>query len=163
MASRQCHHCKQWIEKDEPHDCWTTTPAALTRDLPEDLQDAWERLRDTAMEFGEQRVYASHNSIMFSRTTCYFFVRPRKKVLEVVFFLGRAVRAPQIRSVVETSRLKKAHVVYVQHRDEVEAPITEWLQEAYERSDALSAKKPAASTARKGANKAPKKTAKKKR
>jgi len=46
MAGRECYHCKQWVEAGEPHDCWTTTEAALTKDLSEDLQDAWERLRD---------------------------------------------------------------------------------------------------------------------
>ena len=56
----------------------------LTEDLSEDLHEAWERLRETAVEFGEQRIYASHNSIMFSRTSCYFFVRPKKSYLEVV-------------------------------------------------------------------------------
>ena len=45
MTARQCHHCKQWIEAGEAHDCWTTTEAALTDDLSEDLREAWERLR----------------------------------------------------------------------------------------------------------------------
>ena len=93
-AGHECYHCKQWVEAGEPHDCWTTTETALTKDLSEDLQDAWERLRETALEFGEQRVYASHSSIMFSRRACYFFVRPKKKMLEVCFFLGRAVKSP---------------------------------------------------------------------
>src|ERR671926_370196 len=97
MAKRQCHHCKQWIGVGEEHDCWSTTEAALTRDLTVDLREAWERLRETATEFGEQRIYASHHSIMFSRAACYFFVRPRKTRLEVCFFLGRTLRAPQIR------------------------------------------------------------------
>ena len=43
----------------EAHDCWTTTEAALTADLSEDLKDAWERLRETAADFGDQRIYAS--------------------------------------------------------------------------------------------------------
>ena len=30
MATRQCYHCKQWIEEGEAHDCWTTTEEALT-------------------------------------------------------------------------------------------------------------------------------------
>ena len=92
------------------------------------------------VEFGEQRIYASHKSIMFARKTCYFFVRPRKSALEIVFFLGRAVTAPQVRKVIEASRVKRAHIVRVTHRDEVEAPITDWLQEAYEVSDTLSGK-----------------------
>jgi hypothetical protein len=137
MAGHECYHCKQWIEEGEPHDCWTTTEDALTRDLPEDLQDAWERLRETALTFGDQRVYASHKSIMFSRESCYFFVRPKKSVLEICVFLGRAVKAPQVRRVAPASRAKMAHILHVRHRDEVEAPITDWLKEAYEVSDTL--------------------------
>jgi hypothetical protein len=138
MPGHTCHHCKQWVESGDPHDCWTTTEAALTRDLSEDLQEAYDRLRETVVEFGEQRIYASHKSIMFSRTACYFFVRPKKNALEIVFFLGRAVKAPHVRKVVSASQVKRAHVVHVRHRDEVEAPITDWLREAYEVSDTLS-------------------------
>lgn len=48
------------------------------------LQDAYARLRETAVEFGEQRIYASHSSIMFSRMACHFFVRPKRKHLELI-------------------------------------------------------------------------------
>jgi hypothetical protein len=132
MPGRECYHCKQWVDPDEPHDCWTTTEAALTQDLSEDLRDAWERLRETAVSFGEQRIYASHKSIMFSRKSCYFFVRPKKSVLEVCVFLDRAVKAPQVRRVDRSSKTKLAHLIHVRHRDEVEPPITDWLREAYE-------------------------------
>jgi hypothetical protein len=137
---RECYHCKQWVADGEAHDCWTTTEAALTKDLSEDLQEAWERLRDTAVAFGEQRIYASHHSIMFSRKSCYFFVRPKRNFLEVCIFLGRTVRAREIRRVDRTSKTKAAHLLQIRHRDEVEAPITGWLREAYDLSDVLAAK-----------------------
>ena len=140
MAGRECYHCKQWVEDGEAHDCWTTTEAALTQDLSEDLQDAWERLRETAASFGDQRIYASHKSIMFSRKSCYFFVRPKRNFLEVCLFLGRALKAPQVRRAVRASKTKIAHIIQIRHRDEVEAPFTDWLQEAYELSDVLVAK-----------------------
>ena len=132
MAGRECYHCKQWIEEGQAHDCWTTTEAALTKDLPEDLRDAWERVRETAASFGEQRIYASLNSIMFSRRSCYFFVRPKKTYLEVCVFLGRTVKAPQVRRVEPASRSKNVHFLRITHRDEVEPPITNWLREAYD-------------------------------
>ena len=135
MAGHECYHCKQWVEEGEAHDCWTTTEAALTRDLSEDLRDAWERLRETAVSFGDQRIYASHKSIMFSRKSCYFFVRPKKSHIEVCVFLSRAVKAPQIRRVDRASKAKVVHFIHVRHRDEVEAPLTDWLQEAYELQD----------------------------
>ena len=149
MPGHQCYHCKQWVEEGEAHDCWTTTEAALTRDLSEDLQEAYERLRESAMEFGEQRVYASHHSIMFARKACYFFVRPRKSYLEVCLFLGRPVKAPQIKRVENPSRAKVANLVHVRHRDEVEAPLTDWLREAYELPDRLAAAAAAAKPPRK--------------
>ena len=167
MKGHECYHCKQWVEEDEAHDCWTTTEAALTKDLSEDLQDAYVRLRDSAVELGEQRIYASHSSIMFSRTACHFFVRPKRKHLELVIFLSRAVKAPHIKKVVESSKTKRAHIIHITHRDEVEAPITDWMREAYELQDSASASarpKPARATARQGETKKRKaKVAKKKK
>ena len=133
-AGRECFHCKQWVEPGESHDCWTTTEAALTADLSEDLRDAWERLRETAAAFGDQRIYASHKSIMFSRKSCYFFVRPKTTFLEVIVFLDRPLKAAQVRKVVEASKSRTANIMRIVHRDEVEPPITDWLREAYERS-----------------------------
>jgi hypothetical protein len=145
MSGRECYHCKQWIEDGEEHDCWTTTEAALTQELSDDLRDAWERLRETAVSFGDQRIYASHKAIMFSRKSCYFFVRPKRNFLELCVFLGRTVKAPQVRRSDGASKSKVYHIIHIKHRDEVEAPITDWLREAYELSDVFASK---ASTAR---------------
>ena len=145
MPGHQCYHCKQWVEEGEAHDCWTTTEAALTADLSEDLRDAWERLRDAAAALGEQRIYASHKSIMFSRKSCYFFVRPKKQSLEVCIFLRRTLKSPRIRRADAASSSKIVHFVDVRHRDEVEPPLTDWLREAYESSEHPTTKRPAAS------------------
>jgi len=137
MAGRECYHCKQWIQDGEAHDCWTTTEAALTQDLSADLREAWERVRETAVGFGDQRIYASHHSIMFSRNSCYFFVRPKKSFIELCVFLGREVKAPQVRRVDSASKSKIVHFIRITHRDEVEPPVTDWLREAYEFSGPL--------------------------
>ena len=77
---------------------------------------------------------------MFSRKSCYFFVRPKKNFLELCIFLGRTLKALQVRRVDRASKSKVYHIIHIKHRDEVEAPITEWLQEAYELSDVLAPK-----------------------
>ena len=77
---------------------------------------------------------------MFSRKSCYFFVRPKKTFLEVCVFLGRAVKGPQIRRVDRSSKSKLVHVLRITHRDEVEAPVTDWLREAYDFSGLIAAK-----------------------
>src|ERR1700722_11679388 len=146
MSGRECYHCKQWVEEGEDHDCWSTTEAALTRDLSDDLHDAWARLRETAVSFGDQRIYASHHSIMFSRKTCYFFVRPKQKYLELCVFLGRRLEAPQVRRVDQASKLKLYHLIRITHRDEIEASITDWLQKSDDVSAELSKPGPSKST-----------------
>ena len=93
-------------------------------------------MRETAVSFGEQRIYASHKSIMFSRRSCYFFVRPKRNSLELCVFLGHELKAPQVFD--RASKSKIAHIIQIRHRDEVEAPVTDWLREAYELSDAPS-------------------------
>jgi hypothetical protein len=145
MAGRECYHCKGWIEDGQLHDCWTTTESALTADLSEDLREAWERLRETAAGFGDQRIYASHHSIMFSRRSCYFFVRPKRTYLEVCVFLERQVSAPPVRRVERASTSKMVHFLRITHRDQVEPPVTDWLHEAYELSDRSPARAAAAS------------------
>jgi Domain of unknown function (DUF5655) len=65
-------------------------------------------------------------------------VRPRKRFLEVGVFLGRTIKASQVRRVDRVSKSKLVHIIRITHRDEVEAPVTDWLREAYEVSDVLS-------------------------
>jgi len=151
MKAHECYHCKQWVAEGEHHDCWTTTETALTKDLSEDLQDAYERLREAVVEFGEQRIYASGSCIMFSRTSCYFFVRPKRNWLELAVFLKRAVKSPLVKRAEPKSKVKIANIIRITHRDEVEAPLTEWLREAYDFEPL--AKGAAKKTARKKAKK----------
>ncbi len=163
MPGRECYHCRQWVDDKQVHDCWSTTEEKHTQDLSEDLQDAWARLRETAVSFGEQRIYASHRSIMFSRKVCYCFVRPTKNRLEVCFFLGREEKSPPVRKTYASTKVKTAHMVYLTHRDEVEAPITDWLKEAYDVSMTLKPAPKAPTTKKKTARKRKKTSAKKKK
>jgi len=163
MAGRECYHCKQWVEEGEAHDCWTTTESALTRELSDDLQDAYDRLRESAVELGEQRIYASHHSIMFSRKVCYFFVRPKRSYLEVVVMLGRPLKAAQVKSGGQsaTKRPKYWASIRVTHRDQVEAPLTDWIREAYEYADPAAPKQQKRAVKTRTVKKAVKKTVKK--
>ncbi|MBY0369771.1 hypothetical protein K2X33_03730 [bacterium] len=133
-GKKECYHCKKWLTAKElkTHACWETTEEALTQDLPPALLDAWEKLREAATDFGDQRIYASFRSIMFSRKSCYFFVRPKKSRLELCFFAGRKIKHPSIRKIHPTTKTKYAHMVFVVDSDQVEAPLTDWLQEAYD-------------------------------
>jgi hypothetical protein len=62
-------------------------------------------------------------------------VKPRRNFLEFWIFLGRVVKGPQIKKVVESSRVKRAHLLKITHRDEIDSPITDWMKEAYELQD----------------------------
>ena len=96
---------------------------------------------------------------MFSRKSCYCFVRPKKSFLEVCVFLPRGLKHPKVRRANPASKTKVANMMRIVHRDEVEAPFTDWLLEAYEYSGATSARpvpKSAATRAKRKARATPK-------
>jgi len=96
------------MAKTTPQHPETFTEKALTQSLSGDLSDAWLALRRTAAALGPQRIYASRKAIMFSRSVCHFFVRPKKTFLEICFFVHRTVEDPRIRRVYP-SNTRSAH------------------------------------------------------
>ena len=50
------------------------------------------------------------------------------------------LKASEVRRSDRSSKSKVYHIIQIKHRDEVEAPITDWLQEAYELSDVFASK-----------------------
>jgi Domain of unknown function (DUF5655) len=80
---------------------------------------------------------------MLSRKSCCFFVRQKTSCLELCVFPGPTLRAAQIRRVDRVSKSKLAHFIQITHRDEAEAPVTDWLCEAYDSSGQWKAAAPA--------------------
>ena len=100
--------------------------------LNEDLMDAFSKLRAFARDLGEQRIYSSHKAVMFARKVCYFFVRPKKAFVEVCIFLPEEKTSPAVRKVHRHSKTKFAHMLRLEHADQVEEPLTDWVRQAYE-------------------------------
>lgn len=112
------------------HYDWKVTEAELIDGLDEDLRDAWQKLRAFAADLGTQRIYASAQSIMFSKKVCYFFVRPRKTFLEVWIFLPRKIEG--LKSMQgPTKKVKYCNLCKVVHADQIEEPLTDWIREAF--------------------------------
>ena len=126
MAKKRKKRGKKWEPRAE------VTEAQVTAELNEDLLDAWRKIRRFGAGLGEQRIYASGKSVMFSRKICYFFVRMKKKYLEVCFFAPEQVRSPLIHASERTSKTRVWHQVRIIHADQVEEPITDWLRASYE-------------------------------
>lgn len=119
------------IKTSYHHRTGPVTEGELLRGLDIDLVDAWEKLREFASAIGVQRIYASHNSIMFSKKICYFFVRPRKSFLEVWIFLPRQVEG--LKSMRGGKKIVKyCNLFKLIHPDQVEEPLTDWIREAYD-------------------------------
>lgn len=111
-------------------DHYNTSESYLVDNLPEDLKDAWEKIRDYGSSLGEHRRYASGRAIMFSRKVCFFFVRPKKTYLETVIMLPREDGAEGFK-VAPSTKTKWAHTFKLVHPDQVEGALTEAIDEAY--------------------------------
>jgi hypothetical protein len=122
------------LRKEHPDDYHylPLTERELIEDLPEELQDAWVKLRDSASALGEQRIYTSAKAIMFARRVCYMFVRPKKKYLELTFFLKSKVKHSLVKRVETPSKTKFSHIIHLIHEDQIDEPLTDWLKKAFE-------------------------------
>ena len=103
------------------------TEAELFDGLDEELCDAWEKLRAFAADLGSQRIYASAQSIMFAKKVCYFYVRPRKRFLEVWIFLPRKIEG-LISMQGPSKKEKYCNLFKLVHADQVEEPLTDWIR-----------------------------------
>ena len=112
------------------------TEAELIDGLNEDLRDAWHKLRNFAADLGTQRIYASALSIMFARKVCYFFVRPKKTFLEVWIFLPHKIEGLKFMSS-PAKKIRYCNLFKLIHPDQVEAPLTDWIREAFDFAPAL--------------------------
>jgi hypothetical protein len=112
-------------------DHYNTSESYLIQNLEEDLKDAWFQIRQFGVSLGEQRIYASGKAIMFSKKTCYFFVRPKKSYLEVVIFLKNKRFGDFFKSIQPVSKTKFAHTFRLTHADQVEAELVEAIIEAF--------------------------------
>jgi hypothetical protein len=159
MAGRECYHCKQWIEEGDENDCWTTTETALRR-ISEEISGRLGAAAETAAALGgtTDLRFAQIGDVLTPSRDATSLVRP-DQLPQVCVFLGRTLKAPQVRRVDRASKHKIFHIIQIRHRDEVEAPITDWLREAYELSDTLASK---AGATRANSTPKPKPTKKKK-
>ncbi len=125
---------KPKLKKKKPsasyHKNLNVTEDFLIRDLSEDLQEAWQKLRSFGESLKPQKIYASHNSIMFSKKVCCFFVRPKKSFLEVWIFLPKKVAG--LKSMQSGKKEKYCNLFKLIHADQVEEPLTDWIRESFE-------------------------------
>jgi hypothetical protein len=136
MAGRECYHCKQWVEDGEAHDCWTTTEAALTADSAADLRDAWsDCARRRRVRRPTDLCLAQLGHVL---AQVLLLLRAAEEELSGSLCVSRpALKAPQVRRSGPSSKSKFFNIIQLRHRDEVEAPITDWLREAYDHSESL--------------------------
>lgn len=113
------------------------TEDSLTKNISDDVMDAWLRLKETALSFGEQSLTFSDKAILFTRKGCYLSVRPQKSYLGISFFLGRKVESPIVRETLAPARGTVEHTLRINHQDQIGAPLIQWLKEAYEVAEQL--------------------------
>ena len=69
---------------------------------------------------------------------------PRRASSRSAYSWAGPSKSPHVRRSDRSSKSKFVNIIQIKHRDQVEAPITDWLREAYELSEALATKPKAA-------------------
>lgn len=129
----KCPQCSTFMKKSQAstHVCRPLQDGDLREICEPEIHEAWLKLKNLALELGEQRHYSSTKALMFSKSRCYMFVRPKKNRLELSLFLNRKLDSELVKKILEPSGNRFCHVIHITHEDLIEYPLTEWISEAY--------------------------------
>ncbi|MPM02052.1 hypothetical protein SDC9_48297 [bioreactor metagenome] len=102
------------------------------RNKPEALRATYNKLLSVTQAFGPYNIDIVQSAIFLKTKSTYVEVKTRKTHLIVVFFLNHEVTEFPMARAMRMSKSKVAHELYLQHPDDIDKQVMEWLKESYE-------------------------------
>ena len=95
------------------------------------VRTTYDRLESTLKTFGKFQVSPVINAILFSSESTFLAVKPKNKWLDLEFVLDYQADEFPIHKCVQVSKTRYAHFVRIQHPEEVDEQLIEWIKKAY--------------------------------
>ena len=121
-CGREFRNANQW------HSCEVHTPEDHLADLPEHIQGIYSAVLKAV---GKVRIDAVKSElILYSRSSAFAAIRPRRRFLRLDFRLDRRLASPRIDRVERISPNRIWNGVVLKGREEVDTELKRWLREA---------------------------------
>lgn len=126
----KCGH--QFVTRNMSHSCGRHDLAPMFRDKPPEVRELFERFRLLVEAFGPVTPVVYRDKVAYMVRVRFAGATPRKRWLEVVFWLRRRVESPRIARIETLTPNVHIHRMRVTTLGEVDAELGAWLRESYE-------------------------------
>jgi len=127
-----CPNCKRTFKNTkQEHSCVVKSLDEHFFNKEPGVRTTYDRLESTLKTFGNFQVSPVINVILFSSESTFLAVKPKSKWLDLEFVLGYKADEFPIHKTVRVSKTRFAHFVRIQHPEEVDEQLIEWIKKAY--------------------------------
>ena len=127
-----CPNCqRKFKHTNQDHSCAVTAIESHFFNTEPHVIVAFEKLVQVVNDLGPHEVSSVKHAILFTASTHFLAVKPKRKWLDIEFVLPFPVEGFPIYKTVRASKQKWAHFVRLESEDEVDERLAEWLREAY--------------------------------
>lgn len=128
-----CPYCKRsFINTNQEHSCEMTDPESHFFNKDQNIKAAYQFLAETILGFGDIKVNSVKHAILFTASSNFLVVKPKKRWLDIEFVLKEEREEFPIHKTVQTSKTKWAHFVRIESIEEIDKELIELFRKAYE-------------------------------
>ena len=133
----QCPTCKRkFAKRNQWHSCKPVAVEAHFTGKPARLKALFEELVAKLKQFGPVRIDAVKSSINLASTYHFGGVRVLQDSLHVGFVIARPLTHERIRRSQQLGPSTYGHAMHLTRKEDLDAELLAWLEEAYNRSTA---------------------------
>jgi hypothetical protein len=127
-----CPRCsRSFVTRNMSHSCAVhSLDESLAKASP-DVLALWERLRAVVESFGAVRLVPYRDHVAFMVRVRFAGATPRRRWLDVGFWLTRRVDSPRMHKVETLTPYTHIHTVRLTPSDHIDDELTGWLREAH--------------------------------
>lgn len=130
-----CPQCsKTFAKAHQSHQCINLPPEALFSGKAPELWPIFELLIEKIEAFAPHTVTGSRKSISLyaSNHKVFIVLQPKKKWIDIYFWLGREETEFPIFKVVQMSKTKWSHFVRIDSPDDIDRQLLGWIAEGHQ-------------------------------
>lgn len=128
-----CPVCnRSFRNKNQDHSCEKSDPARHFLNKDPVVIELFEKLLGEVTQFGDVKLNSVKNALLFTRSTNFLALKPKKKWMDIEFVLDHEVDEFPVHKTVKTSKNKWAHFVRLGSVDEIDETLVSWLRRAHE-------------------------------
>jgi hypothetical protein len=128
-----CPLCgRSFRNTQQRHRCERTTAQAQLKNQPDIIVQIYQKIIDTVDKIGHYTKSPIKDYIMLKNRSTFLTIKPRKRYLDISFFLSEKSEDFPIFNSMQTSKNRIAHVARLESPKDVSSTVRSWIKKSYQ-------------------------------